>query len=204
MANIDWEKLDISEVPALLEEINEYIKPVPFNVDSTTIRKYKLNFYPKYKFLELTDLSAVPTVRKYVIYKKGDVNVINWTNEIIYSINEKAPVKLTATNIGEYIRFFFNYVRGRHGRFVVIEDIEEIHWKVEPPAQGRKAIQDILQPIKLLEEDGEGNFTIEVFMLFKDSLFKAKAYITADGMVSLSDEELKIEGMPIVQDMVAE
>ncbi len=185
-------------------EINEHIKPVPFNPESTTIRKSNLEFYPDYVFLELTDLSAVPTVRKYVIYKKGDINVINWTNEIIYSVNEKAPIKLTNDNIADYIIFFFSYVRGRHGRFIVLENIEEIHWKVEPPVQGRKAIQDILHPIKLLEKDVEGSFTTEVFMLFKDSLFKAKVLVTADGMVSLSDEELKIEGMPIVQDMAAE
>ena len=35
---------------------------------------------------------------------------------------------------------------------------------------------------------------------FKDSLFKAMCHVSPDGMVSLTDEELRIEGMPITPD----
>ncbi len=204
MPQIDWEKIDGDEVPALLDEINPHIEPIPFNPDTTTIRRRKLPFYPDYVFLELTDLSAIPSVRKYAVYKKGDVNVINWTNQTIYDVNEKAPAKLDEKNIAEYIRFFFTYVRGRHGRFIVIESVDEIHWKTEPPAQGRKVIQEMVGPVRLLGKEEDGTFSLEAFMLFKDSLFKTAVHVTPDGMVNLSDEELKVEGMPIVQDMAAE
>jgi hypothetical protein len=40
-------------------------------------------------------------------------------------------------------------------------------------------------------------------MVFKDSLFKTKVHVKKDGLVSMSDEELKIEGMPVLQDAAA-
>jgi len=173
---------------------------VPFSMESTTIRSQRLSFYRDYEFLELTDLSAVPAVRKYAIYKPGDVNVINWTNQTIYETNEKAPININARNVVEYVKFFFGYVRGRHGRFMIIETIDDIRWQVEPPLQGRKVMQQMLEPVTLLSEDDDGTFNLEAFMVFKDSLFKTRVHVKPDGLVSMSEEELKIEGMPILQD----
>ncbi len=204
MSQVEWEKVDAKKIPTLLAEINEHIKPVPFSVETTIIRKIKLPFYSGYVFYELTDLSVVPTVKKYAIYKKGDIHIIDWTNQVIYDVNEKAPLEIKEDNIVDYIKFFFNYVRGRHGRFIVIESIDGIQWKIEPPAQGRKVIQETLKPVELLSKNDDGSFTANAFMLFKDSLFQTKIHVTPDGMVNLSDEELKIEGMPIIQDMIAE
>lgn len=199
----DWQKMDVERTARILSEVNPALEPVPFSMESTTIRSQRLPFYREYEFLELTDLSAVPAARKYVIYKPGDANVINWTNEAIYSTNEKAPINLDARSVLAYVKFFFGYVRGRHGRFLIIETIDDIRWQIEPPLQGRKVMQQMLEPVTLLEQEEDGTFILEAFMVFKDSLFKTRVNVKTDGLVSLSDEELKIEGMPVLQDYAA-
>lgn len=199
----DWQKQDQSHAARILAEINPHLEPVPFVADSTTIRCQPLPFYRGYQLCELTDLSAVPAARKYAIYKPGDVNVINWTNQTIYETNEKAPITLDPANVLAYARFFFNYVRGRHGRFTIVETIDDIKWQVEPPLQGRKVMQDMLEPLTFIERDSNGTFILEAYMVFKDSLFKTRIQVKPDGMVSMSDEELKIEGMPVLQDTAA-
>jgi len=196
----DWQKLDSEKTARILSEINPHLEPVPFSMESTTIRSHKLSFYKNYDLYELTDLSAVPGARKYVIYKPGDVNVINWTNQAIYETNEKAPIFLERNNVIEYVKFFFNYVRGRHGRFQIIETIDDIRWQIEPPLQGRKVMQEMLEPVTFVSQDEDGTFNLEAYMVFKDSLFKTKVHAKKDGLVSMSDEELKIEGMPVLQD----
>lgn len=196
----DWQKMDVERTARILSEVNLHLEPVPFSMESTTIRGQRLSFYNDYEFLELTDLSAVPAARKYVIYKPGDVNVINWTNQTIYETNEKAPIRLDTRNVIDYVKFFFSYVRGRQGKFSIIETIDDIRWQVEPPLQGRKVMQQMLESVKLLSDDGDGTYNLEAFMVFKDSLFKARVQVKRDGLVSISDEELKIEGMPILQD----
>ena len=199
----DWQKLGSEKVARLLSEINPSLAPVSFSAESTTIRTQKLPFYKEYILLELTDLSTVPGARKYVIYKPGDANVINWTNQAIYETNEKAPVQLNEDNVISYVKFFFGYVRGRHGRFLIIETIDDVRWQIEPPAQGRKVMQEMLAPVELEEAEADGTFNLGAFMVFKDSLFKTRIHVKPDGLVSMSEEDLKIEGMPILQDTAA-
>ena len=146
----------------------------------------------------------MPGARKYAIYKPGDVVVINWTNQSIYETNEKAPISLDERSVVEYVKFFFNYVRGRHGRFMVIETIDDIRWQVEPPLQGRKVMQEMLEPVSVSEPGRRrAPSTSTHFMVFKDSLFKTRVHVKKDGLVSMSNEELKIEGMPVLQDAAA-
>jgi hypothetical protein len=199
----DWQKIDAEKAARILQEVNTYLEPVPFRPDSTTLRSARLPFYKGYEFLELTDLSAIPAARKYAIYKPGDVNVINWTNQPIYEVNEKSPVDIDQRSVVPYVKFFFSYVRGRHGRFQIVETIDDIKWQIEPPVQGRKVMQDMLSPIALAGLDAAGTMTLDVFMIFKDSLFKTKVHVRKDGIVSMSGEELKIEGMPIMQETAA-
>jgi len=203
----EWQKLGPDMVARLLGEINPHLAPVSFDTTSTTIRSQKLSFYKEYSFLELTDLSTVPGARKYVLFKPGtkgaDVNVINWTNQTIYDVNEKAPVVLNEDTITSYVKFFFGYVRGRHGRFLIIETIDDVRWQIEPPAQGRKVMQEMLAPVTLESMEADGVFSLSAFMVFKDSLFKTRIHVNPDGLVSMSDEDLKIEGMPILQDTAA-
>lgn len=203
MNSEDWQKLDPEKTARIFAEINPKLEPVAFNAQDSTIRTCRLAFYKDHLLLELTDLSAVPAARKYVLYQPGDVNVINWTNQAIYETNEKAPIRLDERTVVDYVKFFFNYVRGRHGRFLIVEAIDDIRWQIEPPLQGRKVMQEMLSPVRLLDRDDTGAFNLEAFMVFKDSLFKTRVHVQADGIISMSDEELKIEGMPVLQDAVA-
>lgn len=197
----DWQKVNAEKTARLIKEINPYLKPVPFTEASTSIRAQRLPFYRDYEFFELTDLSAVPGARKYAIYKQGDINVIDWTNKSIYDTNEKAPLFLDEKSVVSYVKFFFNYVRGRHGRFQIIETIDDIRWQIEPPLQGRKIMQEMLSPVRVTGKDDDAAYQLEAFMVFKDSLFKTKIHVQPEGLVSMSEEELKIEGMPVVQDI---
>lgn len=199
----DWQKLDALTAAKILAEVNPSIEPVQFQIGSTTLRHHRLSFFKGYDFVELTDMSAIPAARKYAIYKPGDVNIINWTNQAIYEVAEKAPITLDDRTAVDYVKFFFTYVRGRHGRFQIIETIDDIKWQVEPPLQGRKIMQEMLEPVTVVSEDADGTINLEAYMVFKDSLFKTKIHVKKNGLVSMSDEELKIEGMPVLQDVAA-
>ena len=77
----DWQKQDADRGARIVETVNPFLEPVPFNRDSTTVRTLALPFYRGYQLCELTDLSAVPAARKYAICKADDVTVISWTNQ---------------------------------------------------------------------------------------------------------------------------
>jgi hypothetical protein len=192
-------KLDLLECETVLEEINPALKGSHFHPATVTILAQEPKFYPGYRFLDLADYETVPNIRKFVLYKPGDVVVLNWTNEPIYALNEKAPILLDESTVSDYVRFFFTYVRGKHGRFIITENVEDILWRDEPPPAARKAIGKMLEPLHITEHKG-GDFKLIARMMFKDSLFKTTVNVQASGLVNLSDEELLIEEMPIVDD----
>lgn len=196
----NWQKIDEDISKQILKEINKHIKPVPFNEEETVLRETALPFYKGYSLIELTDMSVVPGAKKYAIYKEGDVNIIDWTNQVIYDTNKKVPLSLSEINITDYVNFFFSYIRGRHGRFLVIETADDVRWQEDPPVQGRKVLQEMLKPITVIKKEADDSFVLEVFMMFKDSLFKSTVNVQQNGDVEIIGEELMIESLPIIQD----
>ena len=94
-------------------------------------------------------------------------------------------------------------MKGRHGRFLLVENVDDISWKEEPPPSARSAIGKMLSPIEILGQEG-GIYHLTAKMIFKDSLFKSDIYIDAHGTVTLKDEELLIEDMHVLDDIFGE
>lgn len=200
MYRIDWEDISAEDVPRMLADINQHIEGVTFDPNVTTIEKHDLPFYAEYDLLRVIDSSADPVLEKLMIYKEGELFVLNWTNQPIYTVNENAPIYLNEDIAPLYAQFFFDHVRGRHGRFLIIEDADDINWSSTPPEDAKKAINDMITPVTHSETKDDGVMSYSSYMIFKDSLFKANIHVEKDGMVSLSDESLIVEGMPINQD----
>lgn len=80
------------------------------------------------------------------------------------------------------------------------ESLEDINWRDDPPPAARKTIGEMIQPLFLEKTDEAGVYYIRACMVFKDSLFKTLVKVEPNGFVSLSDEELLIEDMPVLDD----
>lgn len=193
-------KLDKDEARTLATEVNPSFKDGKFNEDTVTVLAQDMSFYPGCRFLDIADFSVVPTVRKFVVFRPGDAVVLNWTNEPIYRLNERVPVKLDNDNVADYVRFFFSYIRGRHGRFIIVESVDDVAWSEEPPAAARKAIGQMIMPVQIKGEGRDGTFHLVCCMVFKDSLFRTDVHVKKSGVVDLSNEELLIEDMPVLDD----
>lgn len=197
-------KLDRLETESLLDVANPKLDGATFRPDNTVVLAHDLPFYPGYRFAEIADHNTNPPRSRYVIQKDGDITVLDWTNEPVYRLNEQAPVRLDHHNVIDYVRFFFTYIRGRHGRFLVTETVDDIQWQEEPPPAARKAVGKMLLPLRVIERDGDGDYILECTMVFKDSLFKARVRVKENGRVELFDEELVIEDIPVIDDVLGQ
>ena len=195
-------KLELAEIATILDQVNPEIDGTLFDPVETVILAQDLPFYPGYRLLDIADHASVPPMRRYVAFKLDDFTILDFTNEPIYKLNQTVPITLKEENVADYVRFFFTYVRGRHGRFIITENVDDIQWKEDPPPSARKAIGKMLFPIKLLNSDDAGGFNLKGCMVFKDSLFQAKIKVDASGFVALSDEELLVEDMPVMDDII--
>ncbi|GJL86266.1 MAG: hypothetical protein DHS20C02_20410 [Micavibrio sp.] len=194
-------KLELADAATVLDQVNPLLEGTPFDPVETTVMTHDISFYPGYQFLDIGDYSVSPPMRRFVVYKPDDIVVLDWTNEPIYAINKKLPIVITDENVTDYVRFFFTYIRGRHGRFIVTENVDDINWKEDPPPAARKAIGKMLEPVNIKKKADNGVYCLEARVMFKDSLFKTAVYVKPDGTVTLTDEELLIEDMPVLDDV---
>ena len=195
-----YTKLDLADVATILDQVNPDFDGAEFDPVETTIMAVDIPFYPGYRFLEIANHSVSPAMERFVIYSMEKFTVLDFSNEPIYALNKEIPITLNDDTTIEYVRFFFTYVRGRHGRFLISEGVDDIQWKEEPPPAARKAIGNMLKMLAIKEKNDDGSYKMDATMMFKDSLFKSDVNVTPDGSVSLVNEELLIEDMPVLDD----
>lgn len=194
-------KLDEKQAARLIEIVGPFLDGT-FDPHKTSVMTHDLSFYPGYFLAEFSRHDQNPPVMcAAVCNKEGKVHVLNWTNEVIYALNAAVPLTLTPETAPDYIRFFFHYVRGSHGRFVVIDNVDDIDWREEPAPAGRKALGRMIEPMHLKSREKDGTRIFSLCFVFKDSLFSGEAHITPDGQIALHNEELLVEDIPVADDL---
>lgn len=195
-----FKKLEKNEVSQILEIYNPLFDGSVFDSNETTIMAQDISFYPGLRYLDIADYSCVPPVKRYVIDGPDTNVVLDWTNAPIYQINQDLPIHLDSETVCDYVRFFFNHVRGKNGRFLVAESIEDIRWRDDPPPAARKTIGEMLLPMIVADAKGDGGYTLTITVMFKDSLFQCDVEVTVDGQINLHNEKLLVEDMPVLDD----
>ena len=205
------QKLDDAKVAEVLEILNPELAAGDFEASMASIVSRDLPFYPGISYMDISDHSDHPPRRVHILYKHSDdpkgkpeIKILDWTNEPIYTVNQSAPIQLNEDNVREYLRFFFSMVRGRHGRFIITENVDDINWQEEPPPAARKAVSKMIEPIRIVGMDENEAYHLRVCLMFKDSLFKALVKLSQKGEVDISEEELVIEDMPVVDDTIGQ
>ena len=195
-------QLELDETATILDQINPLIEGNPYDPVETTIMAIDLLFYHGYQYCEISDHTAHPKRRHVAIYSHGDPHILNFTNEAIYKLNAHIGIQIDDTTIYDYVRFFFHHSTGQHGRFLIVENIDDIAWKENPPPNARAAIAKMIEPVTLKDKHEDGSYTLNAHMVFKNGLFRSDITVAKDGTVTMSNEELLIEDMPILDDVI--
>lgn len=206
MFDESYTKLDLNEVAVIIDEVNKQVDGSIFDPLETTILAIDVPFYPNYRFLDIADHATNPPLKRYAFQKKGtlDFVLLDWTYKTIYALNLEAPIVLNEGNVFEYIRFFFSHVKGRHGRFIICESADNIQWKDEPPAEIRKSLNQALEPLKIVEKRKDGVYHITGCMMLKDAMFKAEIYVEPNGRVTMTDHQILVENVPVVDSVTGQ
>ncbi len=200
MFDESFTKLEINEIAPIIDVINNKIEGSTFDPLETTILAIDVPFYSGYRFLSISDYATSPPLQRFAFQKNNSDNfiIIDWTYNTIYSINKESPINLNDENILEYVRFFFSYVKGRHGRFIICESMSNIEWKDEPIDDVRKKINEILKPLEIKEKRTDGTYEIKSLMMLKDALFNVDIFVEPNGNITMSNHEIMIENLPVI------
>jgi len=199
-----YQKIEAKEAGHLITAVNSVLHTAPFDPATATVLTHPVSFYPGYTYADITHHGTMPPLNTRVIFKGNDITLLNTTNAPIFGLNKKAPIQLNDQNVTDYVRFFFSHVRGEHGRFLMIDTVDDIDWKEEPPPSARKAIGKMLTGLQVTGRSPEGDFILSANMIFKNTLFGARIHVRPDGDVTMSDEELLVEDMPVLEDTIGQ
>lgn len=133
-------------------------------------------------------------------YLEQAVYTFDGTNSAIYAVNRAAPIKLTPENVGDYARFFFTYVFGRHGHFHIVETPEHIPWLPTAPDDAKQNVNKAIRPLLLVPKPDPNFFLLHGTILLQDGLFESDIRVQHDGAIELRDEDLLLEELPVYKE----
>lgn len=200
MSHSIFKKLNVKESNAVIKTVNETTSLSDFDSKTAIVMGQNLSFYPEYSLMEISDKSVMPEKQIFALYKSPkDFKILDFTNKPIYELNESCPINLDTGTVIDYVRFFFNFVRGNQGRFIISESLEDITWQDEPPLNARKAIAKLLTPLNVISHKNK-IFILRASYLFLDSLIQSDVIIDDKGGISIDNEEILIEDMPVIHE----
>jgi hypothetical protein len=199
MFDVDFKLLDPAATQKFLTDIGADIAPVALPAGKAEVRVADLPFYDNYKFYAIGDTTLPQPNTRYALYKPGDISLLNWTNEPIYSINERAPIKLDRKTVLTYAKFFFHYVRGQLGRFIIVEKPEEVVWLANATAKEKADVAARLAPVTYKGIGRDNLYTLSATVVFKNALFKTDIKIAPYEMDAFDAETNQPEHFTIGQ-----
>lgn len=153
---------------------------------------------PYFKDTFVYHLYYSDTVIKYILGNEDFVSYLDYTNTPIYDIADKNEFILSSNMVIDYVYFFFDAVKARHGKFYFPKNSNDIPLCIDIGISD-EVINNIKYNINepQILEVSQDYILLEGNCFFKDSLFKTKIKISSNGQISMSDEELVLEGLPI-------
>jgi hypothetical protein len=140
----------------------------------------------------------------FVIWTEDAIFILNWTNGPIYQLNDLQLFRFSKSP-RTYIRCFFHLVRGELGRFIVLEDGDDVAERVAwDPDQSeteiekrRIEVEELVRPLERLSINAAGELVFSATVLFKNALFKTDVVIDPSSQLRLENEDLLLEELPV-------
>ncbi|GAB3789832.1 hypothetical protein GCM10028818_59120 [Spirosoma horti] len=200
----------------ILETVRrKYLAILPSNNEDIKVFAFSLPFYKTIQLVHIEYKALGMNMSRYFFYNNIDeIHLLDYSNQPLHNIpnnqlllNDKQVAKI-------YIRFFFDCVEGKHGKFYILESsIKDIPWAYNvsdlDKEEDIEKLNNLVKPISFLfeenvflEESEVLFFHFSVFMFFKDSLFQSKVELnTSNGLVRLYDEKVIEEKFHITVDL---
>ena len=173
----------------------------------TSARSARLPFYDDYRLLELELVRDGRRERAFALDGSDETRWLDGNSAAIHDTNAAESLVLTDATVHDYLRFFFYFVRGDSGTFVLIESPSEV--SVDEDADGSVAgngaagaddvaaelqerlalVRSRTAPLTTRSTDEHGRWVIDALVAYDDTCFAATLAVEAGGEVEMVDDE---------------
>ena len=188
------EKIGDAEKKELAKRIAGAVERTPFREGAYDLKTFVLPFYENALDVHIKCFTTRPVITKEYVCDDTRVFETDGEEETLVEINKALNLKLTADNVVDYTGFYFRKVAIGDDFVRLIRsaaDLTDDNFDEELQAN-LKAL--ITAPEVGRTEDG---FGVSGFVLSDDTLFKTRMSVKKDGSLSIDDEEIVYDGLPL-------
>jgi ATPase family protein associated with various cellular activities (AAA)/peptidase M41-like protein len=201
-----WEACSDPQGQAALDRLAADL-PIYF-AESTLLscRWTKLSFYEGHRLMELTFVREHGIERAFALDGPDRTVWLDGNSAAIHSTNDAESLALVDSVVADYIHFFFYFLRGDDGAFVLIESADEVQLGTPTDADADAADGDDdddddaitltleaarakAKPVKVNGVDSEGRWVADVTVAYADGMFEAQVAVPSDGVVEMVDDK---------------
>lgn len=201
-----WQEVDGELAARVLHDLRKDYAGLD-DVDDARIvfRRWPMSFYDGFDYYEITVTKAGRRETGYFLWTPGEAIFLDGHSSAVHALNERVGLRLGKHEIQDYLYFFCASVEGEAGRFLVIDELDDLVFNVEPNedylAAVGKAIEPPSPPIAIADLDGEiRSYSIAACILYGDTLFRARFRVHVDGQVEMTEDEELFGQMPVLKD----
>jgi len=195
------------------EQINKALEAT----SATNIRWARLPFYESAMILAVPMGNRRPPNELFVVVseKDGFAVTLDWTNEPIFRCNEALKWGVSDETAIQYLKFFLFFVRGRLGRFQIVERASELNWLGAANEDVVLSVANYVHPVSMKKSAPTGMVCFSFACAFKNALFETDAYLVLSelfykwpdekeprefsaGQFELRNSRLLLEDLPII------
>lgn len=187
-------ELTDAEKKELAQRIARSVERAPFRDKFFDLKCFSLPFYNNAYDVHVKCFTTRPVITKEYICDDARVFETDGEEETLAEINKALNLKLTADNAAAYVAFYFQKVAVGDGFARLIfsaKDVTDDGFN-EELAENLKAL--IAAPGIRPVSDG---FAVSGFVLSGETLFKAQMSLRPDGTLSIDEEEIVYDDLPV-------
>lgn len=186
----NWAPVEGDELDGFLGQIGTIDNKYATSNRSTEVAYRMLPFYDNVALIRLRDKSwGKPKLSIFYLTMEGSLFRLNGTSPPIHEINAKAPVKITESNVLEYLRFFCFFVRGEEGPFLIAESMDDPYIPANLDPKTRAVIEGTVRPASFEGRNEQGYFMCDAVVYYSNALFIANFAVQPGGMIEMLDDE---------------
>lgn len=186
-----WQKLTKEEITPLLSKIQvEEFKELFKSDSQMEVLRTPLSFYSQFYMYRFTTLASMPSLSLEFLSDGKTFYFLDGAPDPLYYVNEAEKLKLTESNVLDYLLFFFDAVNGTEGEIFLIEDPNDSHFMSAVSDEFKKNVAKEYKGFQLRFDEPTGCFVVKAPTFFEGSMIEAVVSIAPDGALELMEHKM--------------
>ena len=203
---VTWEPCEDEEAAEALSRLASEDPEYFADASLVSARWAGLPFYVTHRLIELHFARDHGPERAFALHGRDDTRWLDGESDPIHETNAAESLALIDTTVHDYVRFFFYFVRGDSGAFVLIETPSDItvieddngsfgqdgsapDMELSAVRKRCESLRSRVAPLATRTIDENGRWLIDGSVAFLGMFFAVTLVVPPDGKLDMTDDE---------------